>query len=179
MYFKRKQKLFFSSFYLCSPVSKPFFFFKLDLTQLYRLGWMQPDQRLSSWRHTYINSDWWINFHLHSNEGNYACNVRRAYPVQRRGLMLGEGDNCDRRPADTLLSVFLFFLVLLLLFYSLSVFWSLLLLPIMKREGSCWSRFERDSPLLLVLGERCCLDLGLWRRRVTGGVVCVGKTRDK
>jgi len=100
---------------------------------------------------------------LHSNEGNYACKARRAYLVQRRGLMLGEGDNCDGRPADTLLSVFLFFLVLLLLFYSISVFQSLLLL--------CWSRFERDSPLLLVLGERCCLELGLWRRRVTGGVV--------
>ncbi|KAL9353483.1 hypothetical protein Peur_056163 [Populus x canadensis] len=85
--------------------------------------------------------------------------------------MLGEGDNCDGRPADTLLSVFLFFLVLLLLFYSISVLRSLLLLAIMEREGSCWSRFERDSPLLLVLGERCCLELGLWRRRVTGGVV--------
>jgi len=108
---------------------------------------------------------------LHSNEGNYACKARRAYLVQRRGLMLGEGDNCDGRPADTLLSVFLFFLVLLLLFYSISVFRSLLLLAIMEREGSCWSRFERDSPLLLVLGERCCLELGLWRRRVTGGVV--------
>ena len=63
------------------------------------------------------------------------------------------------------------FLVLLLLFYSLSVFRFLLLLAIMKREGSCWSRFERDSPLLLVLGERCCLELGLWRRRVTDRVV--------
>uniref|UniRef100_A0A2K1YM02 Transmembrane protein n=1 Tax=Populus trichocarpa TaxID=3694 RepID=A0A2K1YM02_POPTR len=83
--------------------------------------------------------------------------------------MLGEGDNYDGRPADTLrISVFL---VLLLLFYSLSVFRFLLLLAIMKREGSCWSRFERDSPLLLVLGERCCLELGLWRRRVTDRVV--------
>ena len=63
------------------------------------------------------------------------------------------------------------FLVLLLLFYSLSVFRSLLLLAIMEREGSCWSRFERDSTLLLVLGEGCCLKLGLWRSRVTDGVV--------
>jgi hypothetical protein len=59
----------------------------------------------------------------------------------------------------------------LLLFYSLSVFRFLLLLAFMKREGSCWSRFERDSPLLLVLGERCCLEPGLWRRRVTDRVV--------
>jgi hypothetical protein len=41
--------------------------------------------------------------------------------------------------------------------------------PILSSLYFCFS--DSSSPLLLVLGKRCSLELGLWRRRVTDGVV--------